>query len=217
MDGDQVAHLYGSDLAIPWQPRYSIAPSTIVLVLHQEDDTRVLAPARWGFRPGWARNPGPSPINARLETIATNGMFRTAMASQRCVVPMTGYFEWTGERGDKIPHYIHGSGLLSAAAIAATRKIDAGFETTVAIITAPSRDAAGQIHNRMPVFLTDNDLDEWLDPACLDAAQARGLAAHISKARDLIANELKVDRVDRRVNSGSRIDPADPCLIEPVA
>ena len=61
MDGDQVAHLYGSDLAIPWQPRYSIAPSTIVLVLHQEDDTRVLAPARWGFRPGWARNPGPSP------------------------------------------------------------------------------------------------------------------------------------------------------------
>ncbi|ERF57969.1 hypothetical protein H639_05054, partial [Cutibacterium avidum TM16] len=88
------------------------------------------------------------------------------MASQRCVVPMTGYFEWTGERGDKIPHYIHGSGLLSAAAIAATRKIDAGFETTVAIITAPSRDAAGQVHNRMPVFLTD-DLDEWLDPARL--------------------------------------------------
>ncbi|MDU5340732.1 hypothetical protein B6N42_07475 [Cutibacterium avidum] len=81
-------------------------------------------------------------------------------------------------------------------------------------MTAPSRDAAGQVHNRMPVFLTD-DLDEWLDPARLDATQARGLAAHISKARDLIANELKVDQVDRRVNSVSRIDPADPCLIEP--
>lgn len=52
MDGDQVARLYGSDLAIPWQPRYSIAPSTIVLVLHQEDDTRVLAPREVGV-PAW--------------------------------------------------------------------------------------------------------------------------------------------------------------------
>ena len=47
MDGDKVARLYGGDLAIPWQPRYSIAPSTIVLTLHQKDVTRVLAPARW--------------------------------------------------------------------------------------------------------------------------------------------------------------------------
>ncbi|MDO4412500.1 SOS response-associated peptidase [Cutibacterium sp.] len=217
MDGEEVARLYHSDLIASWQPQYSIAPSTIVPALHQEGARRILAPVRWGFWPNWAKGSGPHPINARLETVATNGLFRAAMASMRCVVPMTGYFEWTGERGNKIPHHIHGSGLLSAAAIATTRKIDAGFETTMAIITVTARDSAGQVHDRMPVFLANDDLGEWLNPARLDATQARGLAAYIGKAHTKIAHELTVDQVDRGINSVRRIDPADPHLIEPVA
>ncbi|MSS44572.1 SOS response-associated peptidase [Cutibacterium sp. WCA-380-WT-3A] len=102
MDGNEIANFYHGSLTAPWQPRYSIAPSQIVLALHQEVG-RVLSPVRWGFQPRWAKESGPRPINARLETVATNGMFREAMASQRCVVPMTGYFEWTGKRGDKNP------------------------------------------------------------------------------------------------------------------
>ncbi len=52
--------------------------------------------AKWGLVPGWARDDSgrPPPVNARCETIATNGMFRKAYASRRCLVPVDGYFEW---------------------------------------------------------------------------------------------------------------------------
>ena len=36
----------------------------------------------------------PPPVNARRETVATNGMFKKAYQSRRCLVPVDGYFEW---------------------------------------------------------------------------------------------------------------------------
>lgn len=48
----------------------------------------------WGPLPSWAKENGPRPISARLETAATNGMFRSSSTSARALVPMTGYFEW---------------------------------------------------------------------------------------------------------------------------
>ena len=68
----------------------------------------------WGLRPSWAKEKGPRPINARLETAATNGMFRSAFASARALVPMTGYYEWQEalEDGKKVknPSYVHAPG-----------------------------------------------------------------------------------------------------------
>lgn len=101
--------------AYDWTGRFSIAPSTqapIVREWHDEDVLkREVDYARWGLRPSWAKESGPRPINARLETAATNGMFRTAFAGQRCVVPMKGYYEWEDTPTGKQPHYIHGTGL----------------------------------------------------------------------------------------------------------
>lgn len=64
---------------------------------HLEDEgqpQRTLESARWGFKPSWAKDMGPQPINARFETGASNGMFRAAFASSRGKVPMSGYYEW---------------------------------------------------------------------------------------------------------------------------
>ncbi|MCI1747130.1 MAG: SOS response-associated peptidase [Acidipropionibacterium sp.] len=165
-----------------WTPQYSIAPSTTVPILlalpgdPDQDDpraapprpaapaavpaaenaVRILEPARWGFRPAWANESGPRPINARLETVASNGMFRASFRAHRAIVPMTGYYEWTPGRGKtKIPHWIHGdAGLLHAAGVTATTTTDGVATTTVAIITTTGTDRAGEIHDRMPVFLT---------------------------------------------------------------
>ena len=109
--------------------------------------------------------------------------------------PMTGYFGWVEKRGDKNPHYAHGSGVLSVAATAATRKVANGSETARVIIAALSRGASEQMHDRLPVFLTEKDLGEWLDPGRLDSVQARGLATHIGDTRDTIAHEPKVNQL----------------------
>lgn len=212
-----------------WQPRYSIAPSTMIPVLRMrpgspEDEGeaphpagRSFEPARWGFQPSWATADGPRPINARLETVATNGMFRSAFAAHRAVVPMSGYFEWTSQGGRKVPHFIHGDGLLSAASLVAPRQLpDGSWEVSAAIITTRSVDAAGQVHDRMPVFLADADLDEWLDPGKLDRTGAAGLVAHVAEASTAIAATLRAHVVDRRVNTVRGLDPTDPSLIAPV-
>lgn len=51
--------------------------------LHDGEVLRNLDLAMWGLRPSWAKEGGPAPINARIETAATNGMFRSAFADAR--------------------------------------------------------------------------------------------------------------------------------------
>lgn len=208
-----------------WTPRYSIAPSTMVPVLRARPDqdadspagVRVLEPAKWGFKPSWAKEKGPRPINARLETIATNGMFRNAMKSQRCITPMTGYYEWTEQGSKKVPHWIHADGrLLNAASVAAATRTDDGWLVTVAIVTTTSTDSAGEVHDRMPVFLGEDSLDEWLAPGKLDETSVQGLVSLAADDAARIAGGLGTYRVDPRVNNVRRIDPSDPDLIAPV-
>ena len=115
-NGDGLLRSYvatSQDRAGDWEPVYSVAPRTKAPVVreHVDDEGEVrrsLELARWGLHPSWAKDKGPRPINARLGTIATNGMFRGPFSSGRAVVPMTGYYEWVeAEDGGKDPFFIH--------------------------------------------------------------------------------------------------------------
>ena len=85
-----VLELDGTDPGFDWVPAYSVAPRTRAPVIRDRliDDQRVregFLPT-WGLRPSWAKEKGPRPINARLETAASNGMFRASFASARALV-----------------------------------------------------------------------------------------------------------------------------------
>ncbi|BDV36520.1 MULTISPECIES: SOS response-associated peptidase [Methylocystis] len=63
---------------------------------------------RWGLIPSWWKKPLnelPSTFNARAETLAEKPMFRSAFKSHRCIIPASGFYEWTGKPGAKTPHY----------------------------------------------------------------------------------------------------------------
>lgn len=206
--------------AYDWAGAFSIAPSThapIVREWHHEDvTTREVDYARWGLRPSWAKDSGPRPINARLETAATNGMFRTAFTGHRCVVPMVGYYEWEDTPTGKQPHYIHGTGILAAAGLYAPRKDDRTGEwaLTYTIITREARDASGEVHDRMPTFLLPDLWDGWLDPEPLD--DPLEMTARLAESSDAVAQSLTSYRVSRQVNSTQKADPTDPDLIAPI-
>ena len=89
-------------------PRYNIAPTTQIEVIRLGLEGNELVPMRWGLVPSWWKKPLselPSTFNARAETVAEKPMFRSALKSRRCIIPASGFYEWTGPRGAKTPHY----------------------------------------------------------------------------------------------------------------
>ena len=119
---------------------------------------------------------------------------------------MRGYYEWTGDKGDKQPHFIHGDGpILAAAGISTARKEERRDEWVVstAIITREARDRSGELHDRMPAFLTPDVWDEWLNPHKLESdAEKEHLLALLDR---VIRNRRRDDHELRGRPSGQQL------------
>ena len=74
-------------------PRYNIAPTQPVAAIWDAAGRREAHFARWGLVPHWVKDPREFPllINARAETVASNGMFRQAYTKRRCIVPAVAF------------------------------------------------------------------------------------------------------------------------------
>ena len=106
---------------IPVKPRYNIAPSQDVAVVHRlpDDRDRRLAMLRWGLIPAWVKDPAKArqPINAKAETVDKLPTFRVAFHRRRCLIPADGFYEWKQEGGRKQPVSIHKGEELKSDAI----------------------------------------------------------------------------------------------------
>ena len=210
-----------------WDPVFSIAPRTKAPVVreHYDDDdelVRTIEFARWGFKPAWAKDKGPRPINARFETAHTNGMFRAGFASSRAVVPMTGYYEWVEMDDGKQPYFVHpentapGEVLHAAGLTTAEQNSDGGWDVSFTIITREAKDAAGEVHDRMPAFLDEETMGEWLAPGKLEKDEREHLHGLLGAVSEKIAGSLVTHPVDRAVNNVRTLDRKDSGLIAPV-
>lgn len=211
-----------------WIPRYSIAPTDTVPIVRERrskdsgEVSRSLDAAVWDFHPAFMRDSKRPQFNARIASVATNGLWKGAFASSRCIVPMRGYFEWSEleEDGKKVkqPHFIHGQGdLLAAAGIYTVRKVDDNWVVSTAIITREARDASGEVHDRMPVFVVPEVYDEWLNPAKLETdADREHVLSLLDVVSDRVASTITTYEVDRRVNNSRTIEPTDSGLITPI-
>ena len=203
-----------------WKPSYSVAPTDPAPIvrewIHDETVQRDVDLASWGFKPGWAKPGGPAPINARLESVASNGMFRSAFASQRCLVPMAGYYEWQQLDDGKQPYFIYGDGeVLAAAGLYAARHEDDTWKISFTIITRAARDASGEIHDRMPVFLTPDAWGQWLRPEKI--SEKEEALSMLDRSSIAIAKTVMAYPVDRVVNNVRTLDSENPRLIEPIS
>nr|WP_279308713.1 SOS response-associated peptidase [Rathayibacter rubneri] len=205
--------------AADWAPDLSVAPTDSAPIVrerrHDDDVQREVELATWGFTPSWAKGKGPSPINARLESVASNGLFRSAFAKQRAIVPMRGYYEWEARADGKQPWFLHGEEpILAAAGLYTARKEGEEWRVSFTIITREARDASGEVHDRMPVFLTPDVRDQWLRPEPLDSAEE--MLATLDRASVAMASTITAYPVDRRVNNSRTVDRHDPSVLEPI-
>ncbi|MEG0948188.1 MAG: SOS response-associated peptidase [Bacteroidales bacterium] len=146
-----------------------------------------LRPMQWGLIPYWIKNPTEATtirnqtLNARSESIFTKPSFRGPIRHQRCLVPVTGFFDWHHEKDYKIPYFItvKNEPIFSLAGIYDYWKNPVTQQEilTFSILTTNANEMMTDIHNtnfRMPVILSADDEQKWIDPY-LDMAQIQAL------------------------------------------
>lgn len=151
-------------------------------VMLSEDKDHVQA-VSWGYIPPKAtpefaadfQKKGYS-LNAKSETIFNLDIYRESAKQRRCLVFVSGFFEWKLERVNgkdvKRPYFIKmpGQNAFALGGIYShwTEKGEDPVVTGHNILTTPANELMSSIHNtkkRMPLILDQRDWDLWLDSA----------------------------------------------------
>jgi putative SOS response-associated peptidase YedK len=150
-------------------------------------------------------------INARIEGVHERPLFRNLVTTHRCVIPLSGYYEWVsnadtlrilGHPSKKVPYYITSSSTESGSAITLSaaglwrREGDMAFAV---MLTTSAVQSIATVHDRMPVLLFEEQIDSWLSSSA--AVDWEALARQ--EICDLVAT-----RVGNSVNS-TRNDSSD--------
>jgi len=200
LPAEAIARLFHTVNPIPnIPPTWNMAPTQDAMVVRRHPDTgeRHLDLLKWGLLPSFTKDPvhAKGPINARAETVATSGMFRSAFAKRRCLVPADAFYEWKVIDGGKQPYAIartDGEPLAFAGLWEGFRWPDGTITRTFTIITTSANATMAELHDRMPVIIEQKDWPTWLaemegDPAALLRSATDGV--------------LKVWPVSRAVNA----------------
>ena len=206
-------------------PRWNIAPRATVLAVTvplADPGVRRLSAFRWGLVPWWAKDPsiGARAFNAKAETVKDKPMFRSAIDRRRCIVPADAFYEWApAADGDptrrKQPWCFRassGPGLLLVGGLwEQWRPSDQESATplhTCTILTTVANELVGRVHDRMPVLIAEDDLEEWLSPEPLATAELDRLI------RPVAPGALETFRVSARLNDARE---EGPDLAAPIA
>ncbi len=126
---------------------------------------------RWGLIPAWAKDSvsGAKMINARAETLAEKPSFRRPLRTGRCLVPATGFYEWKASAAgrSKVKYaFTRADGeMFGFAGLCDVWRDPSGRELkTYTIITTAPNAVVAPVHDRMPVILTRETEEIWLDP-----------------------------------------------------
>lgn len=196
-----------------FNPTWNAAPSQDLPVIVEDDEIAAVRAMSWGLIPRWTKpgeRPKVAPINARSETLAEKPMFRSLVKSRRCVVPANGFYEWKRTADGKQPFLIEpttGQIMLFAGLYDVAPGTEGTSRVSFTIVTTRANGTMEQIHDRMPVILSDDDAALWLDPD-LDAIEP---LEHLLEPSD--DDAIAMRPVSKEVNNARTNHPG---LIEPL-
>lgn len=108
-------------------------------------------------------------LNAKSETIFEKPSFKYSISQQRCLIPVTGFFEWQEIGKTKIPYFISHKSLeiFSMGGIWSSWINNETGEllNTFSIITTEANELMSKIHNkkrRMPLILDEKSEIKWI-------------------------------------------------------
>jgi putative SOS response-associated peptidase YedK len=96
----------------------------------------------------------------------------------RCAVITDGFYEWGGPKEAQQPYWFHrpDQALVMLAGMWRWQELPGGSVTqNFVVLTTVPNVVMKPIHNRMPVVLDPNRLDEWMNPSPADPNSLRPL------------------------------------------
>ena len=166
------------------------------------------AEAAWWLTPYWSktRRPKYATFNAKAETLETSSTFREPFARRRCVVPITGFYEWRkGSKGGRAkavrqPYLVRPlAGPMLLAGVwdrwrSRPAPSDEEVETidSFAVVTTAACPQLAFIHDRQPVILSSADARGWLarDASIIDLRALMGPCFPGSLAAVPVSNDI---------------------------
>lgn len=152
------------------EPRYNVAPAQTALVLVREPERRApeFQGLFWGLVPFWAKDAAMATrlVNARAETASEKRAFRAAFRHRRCLVPVSGFYEWRREGKGRTPYFFSArrGGMLALAGVWEDWSMDDRYVRSFSILTSDANAVMRPVHDRMPVVLPPEAWARWLDP-----------------------------------------------------
>ena len=180
---------FDSKNSIIYETNFNITPQTKVPIFIENE----LTMATWGFFPDWIKNQKNSKplFNTRWETVQEKRTFKTAFKKHRCLVPISGWYEWKNVNDEKQPYFFYKQNeLLKAAGLYWLRS---SGDIEFSIITKEAEDNLLTIHNRTPLILNNDSQKLWTSHIDLN-----NLYSDISKQKN---PSINFHRVSKSVNN----------------
>ncbi len=113
-------------------------------------------------------------FNARSESAAEKASFKGPLRYKRAIVPADGFYEWKRDGSTKTPYYIQ---LAEGEPIGFAGLYDVWRDELLSctILTTTPNALMATLHDRMPVILSPEDYDRWLDPSVTNPDAVQGL------------------------------------------
>ena len=175
--------------SIIYETNFNITPQTKVPIFIENE----LTMATWGFFPDWIKNQKNSKplFNTRWETVQEKRTFKAAFKKHRCLVPISGWYEWKNVNDEKQPYFFYKQNeLLKAAGLYWLRS---SGDIEFSIITKEAEDNLLTIHNRTPLILNNDSQKLWTSHIDLN-----NLYSDISKQKN---PSINFHRVSKSVNN----------------
>ena len=203
VDDEALDDLYAEllDMPFPGETNHNVAPTEPVWIVRNRSPRSTTpgleaAEAQWWLTPFWSKTPKPpfATFNAKAETLLKSSTFREPFRHRRCLVPVSGFYEWrrepsAGEREgpaprkkERQPYYVRPQAgpLLLAGVWDRWRSRDkTQVVDSFAVITTAVSSGLAFLHDRQPVMLDRADAPRWLDRGTAPESLADLLAPRV--------------------------------------
>ena len=162
LNSDELTLVLGVEVPNEYQPQYNAAPTKLLPIITSSSPNK-LNFQKWGLMAMWSNNRAMSPkfFNLPLASVLTKPTYKKKLKSQRCVIPMDGFFIWKQVAKKKlVPHYFFypDKRVFCVAGIWETNEDEHSF----IMITRPSNESIQPFQDDMPAILDTSTTKKWI-------------------------------------------------------